>query len=256
MSQQTINNLDDLKKQLVYHWNRIPLSICESLCNSFNDRIDQLIITKGNRIRPWHSKKKTSLEDAIKNRKRWLTSWNTRNPNDDIKNIVYNDEVLQNIRKKQIDKIRKQAEKNLKKAKDLNKLTKNKLQASLERDIDALSKETRAKFERDFIWSKLNRKQHEDEMKNKLESAVEEVKFYSKQKGVEIDNRLIQAVELHKTCINDCDTKEKEDISIFYRELTNERRKKLTCDYREKDQIPDFETTRIDENDVDDALFE
>ncbi|MCH7536048.1 MAG: hypothetical protein IH948_09990, partial [Bacteroidetes bacterium] len=67
-------NLEELKEHLIHLWNRIPISLCRKLIDSFNKKIDQVGERHGkrfNRLQFKQKKKKLErqecgIEDGIK----------------------------------------------------------------------------------------------------------------------------------------------------------------------------------------------
>ena len=89
----TIKTLDDLKEKLLFFWNRIPVSLCRSLCLRFNTLIKELHKNNGGVINEnsYSKEKKQPLDFSIQ--------WNN---NDVIERIVYNEKTITLVKKKKI----------------------------------------------------------------------------------------------------------------------------------------------------------
>ena len=46
-----LNTLEEKKEALIKLWNKIPVSLCERLCNSFDERINQVYESRGGRLK-------------------------------------------------------------------------------------------------------------------------------------------------------------------------------------------------------------
>ena len=78
-------SLEQMKLALLKIWNRIQVSLCERLCNSFDKRIEQIHRT-GKRYVRVATKKKSEME------KKYVLS-NAWNRTDEIERIVYNPKI-------------------------------------------------------------------------------------------------------------------------------------------------------------------
>jgi hypothetical protein len=93
LHEKTYSNLDEMKEAFVKLWNRIPISLCQRLCNSFDKKVKQIQVS-GNifkKIKNEVNKQKTNK--FLK----WKRQWNSV---DSIERIVYNDKTLRDTKKK------------------------------------------------------------------------------------------------------------------------------------------------------------
>ena len=90
-----LKNIEDLKKYLLFVWNRIPRNYCKKICEKF--LYDISIVSKtGYRVSKRRNKRK--LKFILNKRPKY---------SDSIEQIVYNEKSLANIKQKQINKIEK-----------------------------------------------------------------------------------------------------------------------------------------------------
>jgi hypothetical protein len=100
--EKTYQNLNEMKLAVHDIWNRIPVSLCESLCSTFDKRIRQIRRT-GNRF----NKSKLSQKE----KKKYL-NWNKKwNDPDDIERVLIGKKIIQNLKDKQLKKMKKVVDK-------------------------------------------------------------------------------------------------------------------------------------------------
>ena len=86
---KNIKDLDSLKKEVLYIWNRIPISYCEKIIDKFNSDIKKLMKSQGGIVK---SEAKSSYKPY---------NLSERHYEDSIDNIIYNKETMKlNIKKK------------------------------------------------------------------------------------------------------------------------------------------------------------
>jgi len=101
LQEKTYTTMEQQKEELVKIWNRIPASLCEKLCDSFDKKILQIAKT-GKRYNSMRDKQKNTGKKENLN---WNEIWNDY---DGIERIVYNDEVLKEHQKKAVKLLTKQ----------------------------------------------------------------------------------------------------------------------------------------------------
>ena len=89
-----------MAQKLQYIWNRIPKTICKNLVKSFDEKIN-LLGKDGERVNKREHKSKKSNYS-------WKNNWNKT---DQIERIVYNEKVLENMKKKKLKELRKELKK-------------------------------------------------------------------------------------------------------------------------------------------------
>ena len=110
LEKRKIKNLDDLRENILDIWTKFPTSLCERLCNSFKDRIKYVKEFNGKRIN------KELLEKIKKERKEHNENFIPSNEDNEWisvkrdKNyrIVFNDKIVDTIKKRFIKQINKQ----------------------------------------------------------------------------------------------------------------------------------------------------
>ena len=103
LSKYTFNSIEEMSKKLQYIWNRIPKLICRHLIDSFDKKI-QLIKDNGERANKRFHREKRKSDFS------WKNKWNE---NDGIERIVYNQNILNNMKKQKLRLLKNQL-KNLK----------------------------------------------------------------------------------------------------------------------------------------------
>ena len=100
LSKRNIKNLDDLRENILDIWSKFPISLCEKLCNQFNDKIKYVKEINGKRIN-------NDLLKKIKKEKKEKNEFYIPNNNDNewisVKRdnnyrIVYNDKIVKTIK--------------------------------------------------------------------------------------------------------------------------------------------------------------
>ena len=97
LNKYTFKNTEEIAKKLQWVWNRIPKTICKNLINSFDEKIG-LIAMDGERVNKRRHK-------SNKSNYSWKNNWNT---NDQIERIVYNNNVLEDMKNNKIKKLKKE----------------------------------------------------------------------------------------------------------------------------------------------------
>ena len=93
----TFNSLEEMTKKLLWLWNRIPKSVCKNLIDSFDKKIQLLSERNGERVNiRKHLRKKANYT--------WRNAYNK----DSQFHIVYNEKVLENMKKNKIKLLNKQ----------------------------------------------------------------------------------------------------------------------------------------------------
>jgi len=86
---KNIKDLDSLKKEVLYIWNRIPISYCEKIIDKFNSDIKKLLKSQGGIVK---NEAKSSYKPY---------NLSERHYEDSIDNIIYNKGTMKlNIKKK------------------------------------------------------------------------------------------------------------------------------------------------------------
>jgi len=132
-------DLNELKIELIRVWNRIPISLCRRLCNSFDKRLKQVMKTKGLRYSKYiDDEEKGEDEDEDENQEKdnytdiikeysflnWKDRWNK---NDQVERVVYNLSFIEKMKKKAIKKIKNKITTAKKEYKNMIKYLKNTL---------------------------------------------------------------------------------------------------------------------------------
>jgi len=97
--------LNEKKEALQKLWNRVPVSLCEKLCSSFDENIEHVLAANGGRLPLNPSKKVKKYQKAVSFNK----VWNESSP--DFGKIVYNDKLLMEMKNKSIKRTNKQRKK-------------------------------------------------------------------------------------------------------------------------------------------------
>jgi transposase len=103
LHQRTYNSVEEMKKQLIYLWNRIPKQLCERLVNSFNYKIRQ-IRQSGSRFNRLE-RRYVNKVIGINYKAKWKRRWNS--DGDIFARIVYNKSAVAEAKKKTINNIKK-----------------------------------------------------------------------------------------------------------------------------------------------------
>ena len=97
--------MNEKKEALQKLWNRVPVSLCEKLCGSFDENIEHVLAANGGRL-PLNPPKKVKMyQKAVSFNK----VWNESSP--DFGKIVYNDKLLMEMKNKSIKRANKQRKK-------------------------------------------------------------------------------------------------------------------------------------------------
>jgi len=88
LNQKNYANLDEKKFALQELWNKIPISLCKRLCDSFDARVEQVLKTKGKRVNTRQLKKR-------KKETHFKLKWNR---DEGITRVVYKDQLLESLR--------------------------------------------------------------------------------------------------------------------------------------------------------------
>ena len=141
----TFNSLEDMKKKIIYEWNRVPEDYCQKICDKFINDIQQ--IHKFGRIKEKHHSQKGV---AFKN----ISPYE-----DKIENVAYNKVTLENIIKFHIKSIEKR-NKNLSRV--IHKLRLTKFKQQVKKELVNIS-------EFDFIYKQIIEENKEIYKKNRRE---------------------------------------------------------------------------------------
>ena len=95
--------LDQLKKHLVFLWNRIPIGLCKKLVAKFDKKV-HLVKDSGERINVIKVQKKRKA----KLRTRWEKKWNVDNHDDEVERVVFSDKTLKINKERAIKAIKKE----------------------------------------------------------------------------------------------------------------------------------------------------
>lgn len=164
LQEKTYKTMDEQKRELIKIWNKIPKSLCERLCDSFDKKILQIAKT-GKRYNPLQeTQENTGKRENLK----WNEIWNE---NDEIERIVYNDQVLKEHQVKAVKLITKQF---LSERKNFNKEFKERYSKKAIKERKGtftyaqLLKHTREGeiFEQDYRAMQKRRLERRDEIKN------------------------------------------------------------------------------------------
>ena len=100
LNKYSFKNTSEMAQKLQYIWNRIPKTICKNLVKSFDEKIN-LLGKDGERVNKREQKSKKANYS-------WKNNWNKT---DQIERIVYNEKVLENMKKKKLKELRKELKK-------------------------------------------------------------------------------------------------------------------------------------------------
>ena len=98
LSKYTFNSIEEMSKKLQYIWNQIPKLISRHLIDSFDKKI-QLIKDNGERANKRFHREKRKSDFS------WKNKWNE---NDGIERIVYNQNILNNMKKQKLRLLKNQ----------------------------------------------------------------------------------------------------------------------------------------------------
>ena len=99
----TFNSLEEMKKKIIYEWNRVPAEYCKKICDKFIRDIQQ--IHEYGRIKEKQHTKKDNNKDGGKKENENIEKNNTYE--DKIENVAYNKGNIENIIKFHIKSIEK-----------------------------------------------------------------------------------------------------------------------------------------------------
>jgi len=172
VSERKHKSLDDLKRHVVFLWNRIPVSLCRKLIRRFNRKI-KVIKDTGERINtlpPRKIKERKKKRIRMKLRIRWEKKWNIDNHDDTIERIVFNDKNLAENKKRAIKAIKKQLTELRKQYKKYNKevLTDKQIKHYHRNDYRQMKKALAEKKKEKQKWN-----QKFDAQKTKIEALTE-----------------------------------------------------------------------------------
>ena len=97
LNNYSFTSLESMTRKLLWIWNRIPKSICRNLIDSFDKKLELLGKKRGERVnkRKFFPKKSNF-------------SWRNAYLEDNNFNIVYNEKILENMKKNKIKSLNKQ----------------------------------------------------------------------------------------------------------------------------------------------------
>jgi hypothetical protein len=84
LNEKEYKSLEEKKLALIYEWNRIPISLCKKLCQSFDHRINHVYETRGGRLKLNPVRVIIKYQKTLKFNRRW-------NDIDEIETVVYKD---------------------------------------------------------------------------------------------------------------------------------------------------------------------
>ena len=191
LNDYSFNSLEEMTKKLLWIWNRIPKSICRNLVDSFDKKLELLGKKRGERVNKRnHSSKKTNY------------SWRNAYYEDNDFAIVYNEKVLENMKKNKIKSLSKQL-KDIKTSFIEEKkryCTKNKL---------LIKKESKALYDFFLIQEKKMVKMYED----KISQKEKEIQSFSELKGKELFNKFTMDEKINNIRLSDKSKKMNSNLS-------------------------------------------
>ena len=96
--------MNEKKEALQKLWNRVPVSLCEKLCGSFDENIEHVLAANGGRLPLNPPKKVKKYQKAVSFNKVW-------NESPETWRIVYKDQLLMEMKNKSIKRANKQRKK-------------------------------------------------------------------------------------------------------------------------------------------------
>ena len=98
LNKYTFENTEEMARKLNWIWNRIPKKICRHLISSFDKKV-KLAASDGERVNKREHQK-------YKPRGDWINNWNSENKMNYVERIVYNKNVLDNMKKSKIKELK------------------------------------------------------------------------------------------------------------------------------------------------------
>ena len=191
LNHYSFTSLESMTRKLLWIWNRIPRTICRNLVDSFDKKLELLGKKRGERVnKRKHFPKKSNY------------SW--RNPylEDNKFNIVYNEKILENMKKNKIKSLKKQL-------RDINNsFTEEKKRYCL-KNKNLIKKESKDLWYFFLAQEKKMKKRFEDKIKNK----EEEIRIFEELEGKNLFSRFSLEDKINNISLNNKNKKFISEIS-------------------------------------------
>ena len=173
-------DLEEMTRKLLWVWNRIPKRICKNLIDSFDKKLELLAERKGERVnKRQHTRKSAHYA--------WRNSYN----NDNNFSIVYNEKVLDNMKKVKIKSLKNQL-KNIK-----NSFIEEKKRYCV-KNKQLIKKESKTLYNFFLEQEKEMIKTYED----KIEKKESELKNFSELEGKELFDQFSLEEKINNISLN------------------------------------------------------
>ena len=239
LEKRNIKNLDDLRVNILDIWSKFPVSLCEKLCNKFDEKLKYIEEFKGQRINREileKIKKEKKGDQIINEDDEWVSV-----KRDNKFRIVFNDNIVKQLKSRFIKQINKQKKyklelydsenAKLKKGeksnekffnkKDFNKIIVEKRNIIIDY-YDKMQKEVNELSEKEFIIKYLNQ-ENDENIKNLMSSNLNN-KFGFDEVSTNISNKLEEILQ-------DEEDEENQRIEEIINNAINEGKKRRVKKY-------------------------
>jgi len=180
LNNYSFNSLEEMTKKLLWIWNRIPRTICKNLVDSFDKKIELLGKKRGERVnKREHFTNKTNY------------SWRNAYSEDNKFTIVYNEKILENMKKNKIKSLTKQL-------KDINRSFIEEKKRYCIKNKLRIKKESKNLYDFFLIQEKKMKKMYED----KINSKEEEIRSFTELTGKDLFNKFAMEEKINNIRLN------------------------------------------------------
>lgn len=190
LNNYSFETLEEMTKKLLWVWNRIPKTICRRLVDSFDKKIKLLGVKRGERV---------NKREHCNNNSNY--TWRNSHYDDNDFSIVYNEKVLEFMKKNKIKSLNNQL-------KDIKNSFKEEKKRYCGKNKQLIKNESKDLY--DFFLIK--EKEMTDNYEDKIKKKEEEIKCFCELEGNELFNRFSLEEKINNIRLNFPNKKKKKRI--------------------------------------------